>query len=214
MANPSALRLPRPDSREETRPPAEVRRFDGGRGGRGRQPLEPGTILQLGVWVALAPVLMFFLSLVSAYIVRSGLGEDWQAVAIPGLFWFNTALLLAASGLLEVARRRPASAAAWVWGAAILGAGFLVGQWIAWRSLLASGVGLGTTPHASFLYVLSGTHAAHIVLGVAGLVAAAAWPAHGRARLAPHDVRRAATTFWHFLGFLWVGLFGLLVWWR
>ena len=212
MARASALRLPRPDARPESRPPAEVRRFDDGRGGRRR--LDPGTILVLGTWVALVPTLMFFLSLVSAYIVRSGLGEDWRAVAVPGLFWINTALLFAASALLEVARRRPAAAAAWFWGAAGLGAAFLAGQWIAWRQLLAAGVGLGSTPYASFLYVLSGSHAAHIVLGLAALAAAAAWPAHGRSRLAPHEVRRAATIFWHFLGLLWAGLFGLLIGWR
>ena len=58
----------------------------------------------LGIWVALAPVLMLFLAFVSAYVVRQGLGSNWSAIPVPKLLWGNTLVLLISSIFLERAR--------------------------------------------------------------------------------------------------------------
>src|ERR1017187_10778918 len=59
------------------------------------------TALQLG----LAAIVMFFMALASSYIVRKGLGNDWQRAPLPPVLWFNTAILLASSVTITVARR-------------------------------------------------------------------------------------------------------------
>src|ERR1700739_168718 len=58
-----------------------------------------------GMAIGIVSVLMFFMALASAFLVRRG-GSDWVPVHIPLLLWFNTAVLLVSSGTLEVARRR------------------------------------------------------------------------------------------------------------
>src|SRR6202140_5720587 len=60
------------------------------------------TALQLG----LAAIVMFFMALASSYIVRKGLGNDWQRTPMPAVVWFNTAVLLASSLTIIVARRK------------------------------------------------------------------------------------------------------------
>src|ERR1700693_494437 len=74
---------------------------DGGSPGR-RRPVPPRayfTALQLG----LAAIVMFFMALASSYIVRKGLGNDWQRTPMPPVVWFNTAVLLASSITIIVA---------------------------------------------------------------------------------------------------------------
>ena len=60
------------------------------------------TAMQLG----LAAIAMFFMALASAYIVRKGLGTDWQRTPMPRVAWFNTAVLLVSSVTIIVARRK------------------------------------------------------------------------------------------------------------
>src|SRR5947207_9822510 len=77
---------------------------DSGRpGGRRRVPRRAYfTALQLG----LAAIVMFFMALASSYIVRKGLGNDWQRTPMPSVVWFNTAVLLASSVTMIIARRK------------------------------------------------------------------------------------------------------------
>ena len=49
---------------------------------------------------------MFFMALVSAYIVRKGVPNDWYAIEMPRVLWFNTLILLASSFTLVLARKR------------------------------------------------------------------------------------------------------------
>jgi len=58
-----------------------------------------------GIALGIVSVLMFFMALASAYLVRRG-SPDWVPVRVPGLMWFNTAVLLVSSGTLEMARKR------------------------------------------------------------------------------------------------------------
>src|SRR5271169_6839069 len=60
------------------------------------------TALQLG----LAAIVMFFMALASSYIVRKGLGTDWQRTPMPRVVWFNTAILLISSITMVVARKK------------------------------------------------------------------------------------------------------------
>ena len=54
---------------------------------------------------------MFFMALASSYIVRKGLGNDWQRTPMPRVVWFNTAILLCSSVTIVVARRKLESGA-------------------------------------------------------------------------------------------------------
>ncbi len=190
---------------------------------------------RLGMWIALAPILMMFVALTSAYIVREGAGGDWRSTGMPRILWFNTLLLAASSLSMEWARKslKRGSGIAfnrWLSLTMLLGTAFIAGQFLAWRQLAARGVYLSTNPHSSFFYLLTGAHGLHLLGGVIalGYVVIGAWRDFGFP-LAPDrlPMRRGVSTsdrrltmvdvtaiYWHFMDGLWLYLFVLLLVWR
>jgi cytochrome c oxidase subunit 3 len=175
------------------------------------------------MWIGLASILMLFTALTSAYIVRAGLSDDWRPIQAPGFLWASTALILASSVTFHMARRaikrfEVKSYTLWVAVTGLLGLGFLTTQLLAWRQLVAQGVYLASNPHSSFFYVLTGTHAVHLLGGVLGLgyLLARNWNKL-EAREAVQKRQKAAGViglYWHFMDGLWVYLFLLLFLWR
>lgn len=203
---------------ETAEPPPPIRRGDltwGGGEGFGRTPGRSPETYVTGIWIALASILMFFLALTSSFIVRKGMGQDWQPFELPRTLWATTALLLASSVTLERARRAlvaggRATYRRWWTLTTMLGVFFLSGQLVAWSQLWAAGVFLATNPSSSFFYLLTGTHGLHLL---GGLIALSYVGARSR-RPEPWPAERPAVTataiYWHFLGVLWVLLFLLL----
>ena len=182
-----------------------------------------GNRYRIGMLVSLASIAMLFTSLSSAYIVRSGVTYDWYPMAVPRVMFGSTALLLLCSVSIEIARRKlkqglGATYSKYLLLTGFLGLGFLVSQLIAWRQLAAQGMYISTHPHSSFFYVLTGTHAVHIMGGLLALVLL--W----RRSLRPLNEARlvakrqaaadAVSIYWHFMGALWIYLFLLLFLWR
>jgi cytochrome c oxidase subunit 3 len=168
------------------------------------------TALQLG----LAAIVMFFMALASSYIVRKGLGTDWQHTQLPPVLWFNTSILLISSATIVVARRKldggeRAAFQTWWWVTTGLGVLFLVGQIIAWRQLAAAGMLLATNPSSSFFYVLTAAHGAHLAGGILFLfyVALRKWR---KSRISQATAAELASIYWHFMDGLWIFLFALL----
>jgi cytochrome c oxidase subunit III len=194
---------------------------------------------RLGLLVALTPVLMLFVSFTSAYVVRQGLPtldprtnqlvRDWIPVKLPMLLLVNTGVLLLSSMGMELARRQVNHAAEtsgnastaeapagnegkmpWLGITIVLGLAFLFGQWTAWKQLAANGFYVATTPSSSFVYLLTGAHAVHLMGGVlallvAGMFALLRWPVTTRSIVV--DV---TAWYWHFMAALWVYILCLL----
>lgn len=168
------------------------------------------TALALG----LATILMFFMALTSAYIVRKGMSDDWQPIELPPVLWFTTAVLIASSFTVERARKRLAAADVlgfqrW-WGfTTLLGLVFLGGQYAAWLALRAQGAFLASNPSSSFFYVLTAAHGAHLTGGICALlyVGLRSWQGREARRATAADV---TSVYWHFMDGLWVFLFLLL----
>jgi len=175
------------------------------------------------MWVALASIAMMFTSLSSAYIVRSGTANDWIPLAMPRILLASTALILLSSVTLEFARRSlrrslQSEYAKYLLRTAVLGAGFLVSQVIAWRQLAAQGIYVSSHPHSSFFYLLTGAHAVHLLGGLLALTFL--WFRSRRKASEPVAAARrqgaadAVTIYWHFMDGLWIYLFLLLFLWR
>lgn len=173
-------------------------------------PKRYSTAIALG----LIAILMFFMALASAFIVlRRGSGV-WSTVHLPAIVWVNTAILLASSFTLEVARRRLAIADAHgfrkYWGiTTILGFLFVAGQVIAWLQLVAQGVYIASNQGSSFFYVFTGAHAVHLLGGVAALlyVLTRKFGEKGISRPLAAEV---ASYYWHFMDGLWIFLLALM----
>jgi cytochrome c oxidase subunit 3 len=203
-------------------------------------PADYGTRLRrarLGLFVALIPVLMLFVSFTSAYVVRQGLPtldprtnnlvRDWIPVTLPRLLLLNTFVLLVSSASMELARRQIRARATietagtaissggqirvpWLGMTFVLGLAFLFGQWTAWKQLAANGFYVYTTPSSSFVYLLTGAHGAHLLGGIVALfIAGVASLLHGSLKTRSIVVDVTAW-YWHFMALLWVYIFGLM----
>jgi cytochrome c oxidase subunit III len=172
---------------------------------------------QLGLWMFLATVTMLFAAFTSAYLVRQG-GDDWNRVDLPGILWVSTLVLAASSIAVERARqaaeqRRWTHASAAMAIALALGASFLAIQAVAWRSLMAAGVYLPSTPHSSFFYLMTGAHGVHVLAALLVLLWGALRTWDGTGRRDPDRWRQVMSrcrTFWHFLLGVWIYLFVVL----
>jgi len=157
--------------------------------------------------------------------------SHWTHLQLPiSLLLFNSLLLLASSATMEMARRQVTKRAAlapiegmpgvtlgnerylpWLQLTIVLGFGFVAGQAFAWREMAARGYYLTTTPSSTFVYLATILHAVHLGAGLIALLCAA-----GMAVLkSSWDARRIVVDisgwYWHFMGALWIYLFGLLV---
>jgi cytochrome c oxidase subunit III len=191
------------------RPPVEPSEFGGGGGGRpeGRQRRAAMT----GILFLFAAIIMVFAAFTSAMVVRRGLGDDWQSLELPPILWANTAVLLASSVLVELARRalksgrRPAFNGYWTAGTA-LGLLFLGGQMLAWRQLQSAGVYLATNPSSSFFYLLTVMHALHLAGGIVALLYIDVQALLLRLGPSKRTAVDVSGLYWHFLGGLWLYL--------
>jgi cytochrome c oxidase subunit 3 len=194
---------------------------------------------RLGLLVALTPVLMLFVSFTSAYIVRQGLPtldprtnnlvRDWIPVTLPRLLVLNTFVLLVSSVSMELARRQvkgevtlasASSASGIVFGGRmripwlpitlVLGLAFLFGQWTAWKQLAANGFYVATTPSSSFVYLLTGAHALHLLVGVLALFVAGMASLLHRSLKTRSIVVDVTAWYWHFMALLWIYIFCLM----
>lgn len=203
-----------------------------------RGPREMLSRYRMMLFFALAGDLMFFIALVSAFFARQAGGHftaanvwvlDWRPLALPPVLWINTAVILVSGVTMEVGRRqlfreidvmeewlglgRPTvrRAAPWLIATVALGAVFLAGQWIAWKQLVAEGVFFASNPSSHFFYLITGTHAAHLVLGILALgicIAALFMLRRMETRQVAVD---CAAWYWHTMSFFWFFLFGLLL---
>lgn len=162
----------------------------------------------------LATVTMLFASLTAAILIRRT-GSDWVPVQLPDIVWANALVILASSALLELARRslrlgEESLAPVWLGLAAALGVVFLGGQLVAWSALMEQGVFLPTSPHASFFYMLSAVHGAHVLGGLGAL----AWTLRNALKGAYSAQHQRGVThaaiYWHYVGAIWIYLLFLL----
>ncbi|MBV8811122.1 MAG: cytochrome c oxidase subunit 3 [Acidobacteriaceae bacterium] len=177
----------------------------------------------LTVTVALATVTMTFGAIIAVFLIRSETRMFWGHIRFPNVLWATTGVLLISSAVFESARqrlKRNDQHGFFVRCAvtAFLGILFLAGQVVAWFQVLDSGVMLARSPHSWFVFLFTGLHGLHILIGLAGL----GWlllrtrePASGpKYQMNTRVVANGVSLFWHYLDFIWVVLFVLLLTWR
>ncbi len=175
------------------------------------------------VIVLLVIVTATFGSLIFAFWWRSQNGYLWDHLHIPPLLWLTTAILIASSVMLERARASVKAdrhapfyrAVQWTTGLGVL---FLFGQGAAWMQVMHSNVVLAKDKHSWFIFLFSGLHAIHILAGLGALgylLYRAREPVSGpRYQMTTRAYTNALALFWHYLGFVWIVLFAILLAWR
>ncbi|MEQ9657249.1 cytochrome c oxidase subunit 3, partial [Fulvivirga sp.] len=93
----------------------------------------------------------------------------------------------------------------------ILGVAFLIGQFFVWGALVDQNIFLVGNPSGSFLYILSGLHGLHLVSGIIFLIIVLISTFKYRVHSKNLAQIQMCTTYWHFLGGLWIYLFVFLL---
>jgi len=170
---------------------------------------------KFAMWLFIASVIMVFASLTSAYIVRQAEG-NWLYFELPNLFYITSVVIIFSSISMQLA----------YWAAkkddlqkvklhitltAVLGSIFCVGQVLAWGDLVKNSVYLVGNPSGSFLYVLTGLHAVHLISAI--IFVLIVFVATFRNKVNSRNLAQIemCTTYWHFLGGLWLYLFVFLI---
>jgi cytochrome c oxidase subunit 3 len=173
--------------------------------------------------IVLATVTMTFGAMIAVFVVRSEAHAYWGHIAVPSILWLTTAILLSSTVTLEFARKALAandqpSAFHFFLSSAGLGAAFLFGQLIAWLQVLHSGIVLARNPHSWFIFLFTALHGLHILLGLAGLsylvVRTRESVTGPKYLMKTRIVANGVAVFWHYLDFLWIVLFSLLLFWH
>jgi cytochrome c oxidase subunit 3 len=177
---------------------------------------------KFAMWLGMGSMSMFFAALTSALIVKRGDFRNWENFAIPDLFYFSTAAVVAVSILIHssLVFYRQAKFGLFrlsltlSWFAALT---FVLLQFAGLKSLTAAGKPIDGTISASFLYAISGMHAFHIVVGM--LVLSFFILFAFRSRKDPiYELRNIINpkrqlhlellvSFWHYIDLVWVYLF-------
>ena len=166
---------------------------------------------KFAMWLFMGSILMLFASWTSAYIVRQAEG-NWLYFDLPSLFYYTTGIIVFSSVTMQSAyfaarKGRVDRLKNLLALTSVLGIIFLVGQILAWSELVKNSVYLVGNPSGSFVYVITGFHGLHIVSAIIFLLIvlnSAVKKRIGSANMAQMEM---CTTYWHFLGGLWVYLF-------
>lgn len=189
---------------------------DGATGGGARRFPGASSARKYAIAIALGMVaiLMFFMALAAAFLVLRTTSDKFGALRLPVLLWFNTVVLLASSGTLELARKRLAAAddkafrKMWMI-TTLLGIAFVLGQGIAWWQLVVAGVYGSSSLAAAFFYVFTVAHAVHLFGGLCALFYVG-FRKFRRAEMTRLAAAEVASYYWHFMDGLWVFLLALL----
>jgi cytochrome c oxidase subunit 3 len=175
----------------------------------------------LMMFFAIGSISILFLTLTLTYLFSKDVAGNAAPLRIPPVFYVDTVILAVGSAALAMAQRAfrrddAVSYKAWIYTALLSGMAFLIGQVVGWVVMSNAGFGLTVHRSGSFLYVISGIHALHILGGLAFLTYIYLHAGRGlkeellaivyfsdplpRARL------KLAAYYWHFLGMLWLYL--------
>jgi cytochrome c oxidase subunit 3 len=102
----------------------------------------------------------------------------------------------------------------WITTTAVLGIGFIGLQWLSFRQIWNSGISFRGSGAGQFVYVIAGLHAIHVLGGVIVLILMFFRAFSTKIRSYDPVPVEVASTYWHFVDFLWIYLFIFFFWMR
>jgi len=170
---------------------------------------------RIGLFVFLAVVTSLFALFISAYTMRMELG-DWRPLPDPNLLWLNTGLLILSSIALQWAHIAAGKGQVNTVRNALLVGGFfafafMAGQLLAWRQLVDAGYFAYANPANAFFYLITGTHALHLLGGLVAWGRTTIKLSSGSEIAGLRTSVELCAVYWHFLLVVWVILFGLML---
>jgi cytochrome c oxidase subunit 3 len=170
---------------------------------------------KFALWLFIVSICMLFAGLTSAYIVKKSDGR-WLQFDMPDMFLYSTLVLVLSSvamhwTYLKAKDNSLKAVKIGITATAAIAIAFFYMQYLSWIKLVAQDVFLVGNPSGSFVYIFSGLHLAHLIGGLVFLLVVFLdtmnYKVHSKSML----VIEMCTTYWHFLGGLWIYLYLFLV---
>lgn len=176
------------------------------------------------VWLGIGSSVLLFTVMLAIYIVRST-GPGWASIKLPNVFLISTVVIVLSSLTLHNANKafrheRFGSYRTNMATTLVLGLLFMLLQGWGWRQMIRAGVGLEGNPAGGFVYVISGVHLLHILVGLIFITIVLVEALRRRPYIdsfvysvnPPNRLKiKLITLYWHFVDILWVGLFVFLL---
>jgi len=167
------------------------------------------------LWLIIVASIMLFAAYTSAYLVRRGEG-NWVMFDLPAVFAFTTGIIALSSitmqwALISAKKDNQGNLKIALYLTLGLGIAFMAGQWIGWQQLISQGIHLVGNPSESFVYVISGLHLFHMFGGIAFLIAVLIKTFQLKITAKNFLIVNLCSTFWHFLGAMWIYLYFFLL---
>lgn len=193
------------------------------------------------LWFGLISIIMLFGGLTSAYMVRQGEGKWVQFELPQVFMVSSIIIILSSISMqwavISVRKNQFSGFKIATLITFILGIGFVISQYLGWQDLISQGIyfvgrvkditgdftyvpaGDETVAQAgdmgnvaaSFLYVITGLHVAHLLGGILALSVVLFKSLRGSYSSDNHNGVLVCSTYWHFLGALWIYLFLFLM---
>ncbi len=183
--------------------------------------------MKLGMWVFLLSEVMFFSSLIGAYIVlRFAHPDMWPRAGtvlnVP-LTAVNTFILICSSvtmvkAFAAIEHGDQAGLKKWLLGTIALGATFVSVQVVEYIKLSGEGFvpmvtkysAEGGPLYGSTFYTMTGFHGAHVTIGVLCLIFTAIQAFRGKYTAERHGGVEIMGLYWHFVDLVWIILFTIV----
>jgi len=172
---------------------------------------------KFALWVAIGSIIMMFVSITSAYVVRRASG-NWYEFKLPDIFFLNTLVIIVSSVTLQLSynaftKGNEKLYKGMMLATFVLGLAFVGLQYQGWVAMDAMGATFTINPSSSFVYVISGMHVAHVLGGIAALMVALihAFTLPFKPTQRRRDRFSLVVQYWHFVDFLWVYLIGFFM---
>lgn len=168
------------------------------------------------IWLFIVASTMLFLAFCSAYFVHQGDGvrnNAWLKFDLPFEFWISAGIVILSSLFMQMAYRAAQrddiyKIPSLLTITLICGIAFCISQFYGWLNLMDRGLFFSNKEpaeiSASFVYVISAAHFAHIIGGLilltVGITRASRLQIHKKNMVFINICK----TYWHFLGILWI----------
>lgn len=171
--------------------------------------------LKFVMWMTCVSIVMMFAGLSSAFIVKSN-QANWLSFNVPVIFWYSTSVIILSSITMMLSRkaflnREMEQYRKYLGVTMVLGVVFVIMQLTGFTQLWSRGITLTRNVSFSFLYIIVGLHALHVLGGVIALIFIYFRSYSSRKKVYTSVPIDLINTYWHFVDLLWIYLLMFLV---
>jgi len=170
---------------------------------------------KFALWIGIGSIVMMFAGLTSAYIIKRN-QANWISFDIPPAFFWSTAVIILSSVAIHLALRsfkdrRIPKYRMWLAVTLTLGVVFVFLQILGFAELFKIGIAFTKNVAFSFLYVIVGFHALHVLGGIIALLIMLLKAYSRKERNYSSVPIELMATYWHFVDVLWIYLLVFLI---